>query len=117
MHRCIDSDLKMVATQQIADIVELAEVLLLHKENQLPETYWSIRETYPRTQNLISIFFPRTDPFGRRIGVGFNLDFEDPAADELLTAARTLYCCKNSLMQRKALKWESVGLIFQKYKI
>ena len=82
----------MVATQQIADIVELAEVLLLYKENQLPETYWSIRETYPRTQNLIFIFFPRTDPFGRRIGVGFNLDFEDQAADELLTAARTLSC-------------------------
>ena len=107
----------MVATQQIADIVELAEVLT-YKENQLPETDWSIRETQPKTQNLIFIYFcPQTDSFGRRIIVGFNLDFEDPAADELLTAARTLYCCKNSLMQRKALKWESVGLIFQKYKI
>ena len=54
--------LKMVATQQIADIVELAEVLLLYKENQLPETDRSIRETYPRTQNLIFISFsPQTD--------------------------------------------------------
>ena len=83
---------KMVATQQIADIVEMAEVLT-YKENQLPETDWSIRETQPRTQIQIFIsFFPQTDPFGRRIVVGFNLDFEDLAADELLTAARTLSC-------------------------
>ena len=82
----------MVATQQIADIVELAEVLI-YKENQLPETDSSIRETYSRTQNLIFISFPpQTDPIGRGIVVGFNLDFEDQAADELLTAARTLSC-------------------------